>query len=93
MRRQTKRAWQLYIASVITAAVLITLLYFAIAITGFEKSKGASLPEAPRQEIVSRPQRCAKYLVEYTEDQWDPVTETYPDNPEWMRCMGVERRS
>lgn len=41
---------------------------------------------------VSRPRACEHLRREYTEDEWDPVTETYPENVAWNDCMGVGRR-
>ena len=32
---------------------------------------------------TSRPARCAHLRRTYTDDNWDPVTETYPENKEW----------
>lgn len=38
---------------------------------------------------VPLPVKCAKYRRTYREDEWNPVTETYPINHEWMDCIGV----
>ena len=74
MNRRRERQTTLGIASVIITALLITVLYFAIAITGFEKSKGAEVaPKAPRP---SRPQLCHDL---YNVDR----------HKEWAECMGV----
>ena len=40
----------------------------------------------------SRPALCAHLRRNYTEEDWDPVTETYPTNEAWNECMGVGRR-
>lgn len=90
MSRKKERSLQLFKWSVITALAACAFLYLMVLIVLWQRAVSPP-PEAPRQEM-SRPQKCAKYHIEYTEDQWDPITETYPDNPEWMRCMGVERR-
>lgn len=37
----------------------------------------------------SLPQRCEQYVREYSDDEWDPLTETYPTNVAWEHCMGV----
>lgn len=42
--------------------------------------------------VVSRPASCAHLRRTYTDDEWDPVTETYPENVAWNECMGVGRR-
>ena len=45
------------------------------------------------KEIVkSRPEICSSLRKTPDWDSWDPVTDTYPDNTEWMECMGVGRR-
>lgn len=41
---------------------------------------------------VERPGRCAHLRRTYTEDEWDPVREEYPENVEWNECMGVGRK-
>lgn len=43
-------------------------------------------------EKKSRPRACEHLKRDYTEDEWDPVTETYPENVAWNDCMGVGRR-
>lgn len=91
MNSRKKRSEQLFKWSVISAGVLVSVLYLLILITGFEAAKAAeiAIPKAPR---LSLPQKCEVYRIEYTEDQWDEVTETYPTNHEWENCMGVGRR-
>lgn len=44
------------------------------------------------QERHDLPRRCAHLRRTYTDDEWDPVTETYPENKEWNECMGVGRK-
>ena len=65
---------QLFIASVITAALLLFVLYFAIAIWAVEEAKGEEQPAvAPRSSIAHA---CA-YL--YNNDKHE----------KWAACMGV----
>ena len=66
---------QLFIVSVITAALLLFVLYFAIAIWAVEEAKGDELPEAaPRSSIV----RACYYLYD------KPGM-----HEKWADCMGV----
>lgn len=32
---------------------------------------------------------CSEFVVEYDEEDWNEVTETYPTNHAWQDCMGV----
>ena len=74
MNQRRTRQNTLGIVSVIIAALLITVVYFAIAITGFERSKTAyAAPEAPR---LTKPQLCSHLY-------------NTGKHREWARCMGV----
>jgi len=44
------------------------------------------------QVRLTRPQMCADLSIDPDPETWDPVTETYPRNEAWEKCMGVERR-
>ncbi len=32
---------------------------------------------------------CSKHRSYHDYSDWDPITETYPSNPAWEKCMGV----
>lgn len=89
MNRRRERANTLALVSVITAALLLLVLYFAVAIAGFEESKGEHVT---RLVTPTRPQTCAQYILEHDPSTWDEETETYPRNVEWEDCMGVGRK-
>lgn len=48
-----------------------------------------SMPPISTPQKQTLPEKCAKYHREYTEADWNPVTETYPTNHDWINCMGV----
>lgn len=89
MSRKKERQEQLFAASVITAALLAIAIYLAIAISGYERAKGASAPEAQR---VSVPQACEHLRREPDPLTWNEETDSYPPNHAWEECMGVGRK-
>lgn len=48
-----------------------------------------SMPPISVARKQTLPESCTKYHREYTVADWNPVTESYPLNHEWMNCMGV----
>ena len=84
-----RRERQLVLALVSVIIALGLMLYFFLVVVLVNT---ANNPKAPRPVSETRPEACAQYMVKHAKYQWDPVTETYPVNPRWMKCMGVERR-
>jgi len=64
---------QLFVASVITAALCLVALYIMVSIWTVEKAKE---PEAPKQQSLSLPQLCAPL---YNRNM----------HRAWASCMGV----
>ncbi len=71
-----RRGMQLFIASVITAALCLTVLYFAVSMWAVETAKGDELPEAPRYMNLPSAPDCWHL---YNKDK----------HREWASCMGV----
>ncbi len=72
-----RRGMQLFIVSVITAALCLFALYFAVAILGVEEAKGDELPEAPRyMNLPPAPDCWHLYNKEGKHEKW-------------AACMGV----
>jgi len=43
----------------------------------------------PRSQFGTYAPDCGEFIVEYDEEDWNDVTETYPVNHAWQDCMGV----
>lgn len=89
MLHRRQRANQLWVASVIIAAIIITGLYLTLMIAGYEQAKAAPLTPTTRQTL---PQKCEHLRVTQDEAYWDAVLESYPPNLAWEECMGVGRK-
>lgn len=50
-------------------------------------------PEVEPEIRLTLPQQCERFNVEYDDEDWNPETETFPANVNWMECMGVGYRS
>lgn len=68
-----RRGLQLFVVSVITATLLLTLLYLAISVWVIEEAKGDEPTPAPRTQL---PSECAHL---YNKGK----------HKEWAACMGV----
>jgi hypothetical protein len=67
-----------------------TLLAISCVLLTTCSPSGELVVSEPQQQNESKLGRgCEKLRREYREDEWDEVTETYPTNYEWERCMGV----
>lgn len=89
LHRKRQRANQLWVASVITAAILITGIYLFIMIAGFEAAKAEPLAPTAQQTL---PQKCSHLRMEPDPKTWDEETDSYPRNHAWESCMGVGRK-
>ena len=43
----------------------------------------------PRSQFGTYAPDCSEFVVEYEEEDWNEVTETYPANHAWQDCMNV----
>lgn len=59
MNDRRRRSMQLFVVSVITAALCLMALYIMVSIWVVEKAKGDEEPEAPQQQSITLPQLCA----------------------------------
>jgi hypothetical protein len=73
MNDRRRRSLQLFVVSVITATLLLVVLYLMVSIWAIEHAKE---PEAPRQQGLSLPQLCAPLYARGR-------------HKSWAECMGV----
>jgi len=92
MSNRQQRQTQLFVVSVIIAALALAALYLGVCIIGYTKTAGQFVADAPKAQRQSLPQSCEHLRREYAEDEWDDALETYPANLEWQDCMGVGKR-
>jgi len=78
MSNRQQRQTQLFVVSVIIAALALVALYLGVCIIGYTKTAGQFVADAPKAQRQSLPEKCRPYYGDGTDA--------------WINCMGVGYR-
>ena len=67
----------------------IVIILVAASLTTCTRVVGDVSAEPIEESKMDRPSTCERFRREYRDDEWDEVTETFPENIAWNECMGV----
>ena len=73
----------------IARLVIISLSLVLSCASPIPTEEVVPLPVKEEIPTKTRPQLCAHLHRKPDDGTWDPVTETYPRNRAWEKCMGV----
>jgi hypothetical protein len=68
---------------------IVVLFLITVEINWQEIEPPTKLVTEPTKLVEKRPEMCRHLMRSPELKTWNPVTETYPRNKAWEKCMGV----